>query len=145
MYEKRWLIEEYHKCWKSGCRVDDRPLQSLQNIERFMAISAHIAAQLLQLKMVATKDSKSDREAEISPEEWICLHKNAYPEKPIPEGKPSEMQVYKALAKLGGFLDTKKTGIAGWQTLWKGYNRFEERFSAWKLAKIFYETAGEKM
>ena len=31
-YEHRWLIEEFHKCWKTGCRLEGRPLESLDAI-----------------------------------------------------------------------------------------------------------------
>lgn len=143
IYESRWLIEEYHKCWKSGCRVEERPFQSFSTIEIFMAISAHIASFLLQLKM--TGIFSEEKTSPMSQEDWVCLHKNAYPKKSILEGPPTQRQVYEAIAKLGGFLDTKRTHIAGWQTLWKGYYRFQERLGAWKLAKIYFSRAGEKM
>lgn len=139
MYEYRWLIEEYHECWKSGCRVEERAFQS------FLAISAHIATLLLQLKIVSIGNSKRGRKAQISQEEWECLQANAYPGKAIFNDMPSEKQLYQALAKLGGFLDTKRTGMAGWQTLWKGYYRFHERLGAWKLAKAFFTRNGQKM
>lgn len=145
MYEYRWLIEEYHKCWKSGCRIEERAFQSFSTVEIFLAISAHIATLLLQLKTVSIDSSKRERKAKIGQEEWECLQANAYPGGTISNDIPSENQVYRALAKLGGFLDTKRTKIAGWQTLWKGYYRFQERLSAWKLAKAFFIRNGEKM
>ena len=36
-YEKRWLIEEYHKALKTGCRVECRQLKSKEGLERITA------------------------------------------------------------------------------------------------------------
>jgi hypothetical protein len=40
-----------------------------------------------------------------------------------------------AVAKLGGFADTKRTGIAGWSTLWIGWERLQERVQGLIMAK----------
>ena len=48
---------------------------------------------------------------------------------------PTLAWAYKALAKLGGFTDTKRTGIAGWDTLWDGWERLQEYVSGVMLAK----------
>ena len=29
-YESRWLIEEFHKAWKTGCRIQERPVQAVR-------------------------------------------------------------------------------------------------------------------
>lgn len=139
-YEKRWLIEEFHKCWKSGCRVEERALQTLECVERFMAISAHIAVRILRLKHMAESNLQQNNKATISEEEWQCLHTCAYPQNQVPPDSPTVKMVHEAIATLGGFLDTKRTGRAGWQTLWKGWYRFQERLSAWRMARQFYKT-----
>ena len=68
-YEKRWLIEEFHKAWKSGCRVETRPLQSLDALERMTAITAHVAVRILQLRTVATASAETSCEAVLEPDE----------------------------------------------------------------------------
>lgn len=37
--------------------------------------------------------------------------------------------------KLGGFTDSKRTGIAGWETLWKGWDKLKERVHGMLMAK----------
>lgn len=61
-YERRWLIEEFHKAWMSGCRVEERPLQTLDALERMTAITVHIAVRILQLRTAAisTKRPRCD-------------------------------------------------------------------------------------
>ncbi|HDX3229728.1 TPA: transposase, partial [Escherichia coli] len=50
-YERRWLIEEYHKAWKSGgtC-VESLRMQTRDNLERMVVIKAFIAVRVLGLR-----------------------------------------------------------------------------------------------
>ena len=52
-YEMRWKIEEFHKAWKTGCRVEERPLHTYQAVEKMMAITAAVAIRLMQLHEAA--------------------------------------------------------------------------------------------
>ncbi len=40
-----------------------------------------------------------------------------------------------ALAKLGGWRDTKRTGRIGWQPLWRGWTQLETLVDGWRLAR----------
>jgi Transposase DDE domain len=33
-YRNRWLVEDYHQCLKSGCRIEERQLQSVDGLMR---------------------------------------------------------------------------------------------------------------
>ncbi|HEV7223678.1 MAG TPA: IS4 family transposase, partial [Pirellulales bacterium] len=55
-YEKRPLIEEYHKCLKTGCRVEERLYQSGDRLAPVIGLLSVLAVRLLQLKMVARRD-----------------------------------------------------------------------------------------
>jgi hypothetical protein len=37
-YEKRWLIEEWHKALKTGCRVERRQLKTKERLERITGL-----------------------------------------------------------------------------------------------------------
>jgi hypothetical protein len=135
IYEKRWIIEEFHKCWKTGCRVESRPLQSLEAVERMMAITAPIAVRILQLQ-TAARTNKVDKSAEtiLNKNEWQCLW-SCTETKPIPASPPSTQWALHAVAKLGSWYDSKGTGRIGWITLWRGWNRFQERLQGWMLGR----------
>ncbi|MGM3169506.1 IS4 family transposase, partial [Dickeya chrysanthemi] len=50
-YERRWLIEEYHKAWKSGgARVEELRMQTRDNLERMVTILAFVAVRVLALR-----------------------------------------------------------------------------------------------
>ena len=41
-YRHRWLVEDYHQCLKSGCRIEQRQLQSVDGLIR--ELSSVVAA-----------------------------------------------------------------------------------------------------
>ena len=57
-YELRWRVEEYHKAWNSaGTQVESFRLQTRQNLEKIIVITAFIAVRLLQLReLVGNKE-----------------------------------------------------------------------------------------
>ena len=133
-YEKRWLIEEFHKSWKTGCRVETRPFQDLDNVERFLSITMSIGVRLLQLKACAEEDGSQSCERLLSPEEWQCLY-SISENKPPPDAPPTIAWAQKAIARLAGWNDSKGTGRIGWQTMWQGWAIFQNHLVGWRAAK----------
>ena len=133
-YEHRWLIEQFHKCWKTGCRVEARPLQTLEAVERMLAVTASIGIRILQLQVAATQPDTETQPTSLDDDEWRCLWLST--EKgPLPKHKPSAQWAYRAVAKLGGWYDSKRTGRAGWQTLWDGWTKLQIRLQGWRAAQ----------
>ncbi len=54
---------------------------------------------------------------------------------PLPDEVPSVDWAYKAIARLGRWIDTKRTGIVGWTTLWKGWYRLQDRVDGMMMAQ----------
>lgn len=52
-YAHRWVIEEYHKCLKSGCAVQARQLTTAVGLQRVLGFLAIVAVKLLQLRMLS--------------------------------------------------------------------------------------------
>jgi hypothetical protein len=134
-YECRWLIEEFHKVWKSGCTIEQRRLQAPTNLERLAIITAHVAVRLLQLRCLTYEDPARPADVLLDQDEWKCLYLTTHPHSPLPVSPPSLRWALETIAKLGGWRDTKRTGRIGWMTLWKGWARFQERLVGWKFAK----------
>lgn len=135
-YECRWLIEQFHKVWKSGCRIEASRLQHVDHLERLAVITAQIAARMLALRFLATSEPERPCTEILSQEEWQCLHAcSTHAPTPVPASAPSVHWALLAIAKLGGWHDTKRTGIPGWQSLWRGWFRFQERLAGWLLAR----------
>jgi hypothetical protein len=122
-YEKRWLIEEWHKALKTGCRVECRQLKSKEGLERITGLLSVVAVRLLQLKSAAR--TNPDRPAaKVVPIQWIKMLLAA-------RKRPKNTSVatmtigefYRELAKLGGFLGRKSDGQPGWITIWRGWQQ----------------------
>lgn len=122
-YEKRWLIEEWHKALKTGCRVECRQLKRKESLERLTGLLSVVAVRLLQLKSAAR--SNPERPAhQIIPQHWIQMLVAA--RKRLKDATSSTMtvgQFYRELAKLGGFLGRKSDGEPGWITIWRGWQQ----------------------
>ena len=134
-YECRWLIEEFHKAWKTGCRVETRRLQSLGNLQRFIAVTAPIAVRILALRTLAHANPSGPCTHHFSDDHWRCLLAKTAPERQLPEQPPSMQTAVLALAKLGGWRDTKRTGRIGWHPLWRGWTHLEALVEGWRLAR----------
>lgn len=133
-YELRWLIEEFHKAWKSGCRIEQRPVQGVDNLHRLVVITAQVAVRLLQLRSAANSTPELPCETLLSPDELQCLKAITDPRKP-PRGPLTVLWAVQAIAKLAGWRDTKRTGRVGWDMLWKGWMIFNDRVVGWRLAR----------
>lgn len=140
-YELRWRIEDYHKAWKSGVGVERQRLQRASNLERMLVIIAFVAVRLLQLREAvdATPPSNGqgkrvDERTLLAADEWRVLWVSVERSAP-PTQAPPATWAYRALAKLGGFTDTKRTGRPGWATLWDGWFRLQERVEGYRLSQ----------
>lgn len=120
-YELRWKIEEFFKCWKTGCRLETRPLQSIGNFERMMSLTIPIAILMMQLHACAANKNHSQSAEEILGKDHVaCLLALSNSQKNPPE-KLSAYWAYETIGRIAGWTDSKKTGRIGWQTLWKGW------------------------
>jgi hypothetical protein len=115
-YGKRPLIEEYHKCLKTGCSVEKRQYRNGDNLAPVIGLLSVVAVRLLQLKMVARKDPERPA-AGVVPKDWLfALPRVMRRPKPV----VTVRDFFRGLASLGGFLGRKCDGEPGWQTVWSG-------------------------
>jgi len=137
-YELRWRIEDYHKAWKSGVGVERQRFQSAANLERMLVITAFLAVRLLQLREILGRsdaDEQAGCDTLLSEDEWQVLWVSTRRSKP-PATAPSIHWACLAVAKLGGFTDTKRTGRPGWDTMWHGWFRLQERLEGYRMSKL---------
>lgn len=117
-YEKQQIIEEYHKCLKTGCRVEHRQYKTSTRLQRVTGLLSVIAVRLLKLKSVARTDP--DRPVEqLVPRAWRTMLQRMHGNGSI----TTVGEFYRALARLGGFLGRKSDGEPGWITLWRGLEK----------------------
>lgn len=119
-YTNRWLIEEWHKGLKSGCRVEERQLKTAERLENMVGLMSVEAVRLLQVKSIARTDPNRPAQR-VVPSLWIemlCRVRHLRHRARLTVGA-----FYRELAKLGGFLGRKCDGEPGWITIWRGWEK----------------------
>jgi hypothetical protein len=115
-YERRPLVEEYHKCLKTGCRVEARQYRTGQRLGPVIGLLSVLAVRLLQLKLAARTNPEQPAR-DVVPATWLtALPLVLKSRKPI----KTVREFFRSLASLGGFLGRKGDGEPGWQTVWGG-------------------------
>jgi hypothetical protein len=121
-YQKRWVIEQWHRCLKEGCRLEQSHLDSPEDLQRLAAIQSIIAVRLIQWRDTADPDKRQADEPttlqQIVPWLWICLvagWRQTQPETLTPR------QFYEAVAKRGGWPGRNNDPRPGWLVLWRGF------------------------
>lgn len=118
-YEKRPLIEEFHKGLKTGCCTEQRQYKTSHRLEALTGMMSVVEVRLLQLRSAARTDP--DRPAcTIVPPRWIAALAQLRRKKPCGW---TVRQFYRELGGLGGFLGRKADGEPGWITLWRGFEK----------------------
>lgn len=129
-YELRWRIEEFHKVWKSdGTNVENLRLQRLAHIKRIAIIQAFVAVRLQQLQEWVQDKAQAktiDCNCFVSDITWRLLWKKIEKGEQVPKEPPSLYWFYYALAKLGGWYDSKRNGRVGVKALWQGWGKLGE-------------------
>jgi Transposase Tn5 dimerisation domain len=129
-YSCRWLVEEYHKCLKSGCGVEKRQLEHVDRLEPLVGVLSVVAVRLLQLKHQARVNPDTPA-SDVVPEPyvrtlaaWLKISANM-----------TARQFWRGTAQLGGFLGRKGDGDPGWQTLWQGWWKLQLLTDGAELAR----------
>lgn len=131
-YGCRWLIEEYHQCLKSGCKVEDRQLESADRLAPLIGMLTVVAVRLLQLKNDA-RLTPENAAVECVPAELVATLARL-----IDEKDPNRITVRRfthEVAKRGGFMGRKGDGEPGWLTLWRGWHELMLIHAGYELAR----------
>jgi hypothetical protein len=71
----------------------------------------------------------------LTREEWRLLWRIDRGRRKLPEEAPPLQWAYRAVARLGGFHDSKRTGIAGWTALWDGWTQLQDQLVGYLAAR----------
>jgi hypothetical protein len=118
-YGWRWLLEDFYKALKTGCRMEQHNLQSMQAQWNLLALLTPIALRLLLIRQAAQQATEIPAEEVVSQEAIQTVILLDHRHRDIVTAK----HLWRAIARLGGYLDRKSDGPPGWQTLWKGWMR----------------------
>ncbi len=116
-YRARWIVEDYHQGLKTGCRVEQRQLQSYEGLRRLLGLLAPAAVRLLQLRAVA-RQSPEQPASQVLPTDLVQVVASLAQ---VPAAQLTAQQCWHTIARQGGYLGRRGDGPPGWKTLWKGW------------------------
>ena len=130
-YTCRWIIEIYHKILKSGCKIEQRQIETAARLECYLAIDSVVAWRVLGLTMQNRETPDMPCDAFLETHEWQALvcyfQKTSTP----PTQPPTLRQATLWIANLGGFLGRKGDGYPGVTVIWRGLQRLNDIAEAW--------------
>lgn len=128
-YTKRWTIEDFHKCYKTGCSIEKRQFDSRESLCTVIGFLGLLAIQLLRGRYYARTNPQAPFEIVVTESAAQELARKSA-QKYL---KPIDLTIAKEgtilwwvllLGRMGGHQGYKSKGLPGWQTLWKGMNHF---------------------
>lgn len=130
-YSKRWLIEEYHKCLKTGCNLEKSQLKTLNGLLALLGFLAIIAVRLLELRSLSRLAEEHLAKEEVPKDllKILCMKFN------LSIDSITIKIFWKKIAQLGGFLGRKRDGEPGWQTLWSGWMELQKMKEMYLIIK----------
>lgn len=125
-YTLRWRVEEFHKSWKSVCKVEKSQLDVLP-FKLWATILASVATRIERLKYLARTTPDEPATAELSETEVdaIIALKDKMPRDYDPEKTPTIGQAVLWLAQLGGYTGKQSGGPPGTIVIGRGLRDVE--------------------
>jgi hypothetical protein len=133
-YERRWIVEEYHKAMKTGCRIEDLQFTAVERLQPAIVLLSGVALTLLNLRDASRRPDASTRRA-------VTLFASEYVEVLSfwRYGKlQSDLTIHDfffALARLGGHQNRKRDHRPGWLVLWRGWMKLQYMLDGYRAVK----------
>jgi hypothetical protein len=129
-YEKRWVIELYFKVLKSGCKIESRRFEHMDRFLPALALYMIIAWRSLYICRVSRTHEESSCELVYEKSEWQSVWQ-IVKRSPPPKRPPRLLEMTKIVAELGGYVNRKRAGPPGPQSVWIGLQRMHDIATCW--------------
>lgn len=131
-YSNRWVVEMFHRVLKSGCRIEERQFDDLENTKRFLGVDSIVAWRVLFLTLTGRENPAMSCEAVFEAHEWQALYRFLHKKKLPSDQPPTLGEMTRWIARLGGFTGSKKTQ-PGTTVMWQGLQRLSDISQAWLI------------
>lgn len=132
-YERRWIVEEFHKAQKTGCQVEEMQFTTRDRLEPAIAVLSMVAVTLLNLRDASRQADARTRLATtvIAPDYVTVLsvwrHGSVRPGVTVHD-------FFLMLARLGGHQNRRSDKRPGWLILWRGWTRLQAMLDGYDAA-----------
>ena len=132
-YERRWIVEEYHKAKKTGCQIEDLPFTTIDRLEPAIALLSVVAVTLLNLRDASRRpDAKTRPASTLFATEYVEVM-SLQRDREVRIGLTVHDFFY-ALARLGGHQNRKRDHQPGWLVLWRGWTKLQAMLDGYDAA-----------
>lgn len=119
-YALRWRIEDWHRVIKSGCRVQDLAHESVERLERSIAINLVIGWRIMVMTLLGREVPELPAEILFSDLEIAVL--SAWADTQRYTTPPRNLgEAIRLVAMLGGYIGRKHDPPPGHELTWYGY------------------------
>lgn len=130
-YRARWSVEEYFKALKTGCKFEERQLESRGALLNALGLLIPIAWRLLELRTLADDQPSAPASIVLDDAEIHVLRKLSRDVKLGNE--PTVADALLAIASIGGHI--RQNGRPGWQVLHRGFDELLRIVEGYRLAR----------
>ncbi|MBS0622384.1 MAG: IS4 family transposase [Verrucomicrobia bacterium] len=102
-YLCRWEVEVFFKILKSGCKIEERQLQTTDRMKALIAIFMVLAWRVMFTMMLGRVCGEMSCDIVFDESEWKAVYKILNRKKAIPEKPPSLREFIAMVAILGGY------------------------------------------
>ena len=134
-YSTRWIIEILFRVLKSGCRAEERQLETAERLKRCLAVDVIVAWRILYLTTTGRQLPDLPCTAVFEEHEWKGVWAFVNRTTKVPEKPPSLQVIVRLIGGLGGHLGRKGDGQPGAMTLWRGLQRVPDIAGMWLLCR----------
>ena len=122
-YKARWQIEIYHKVLKSGCKVEECRLETIERLYRYLTLFGIIAWRIYWLTHINRTNPDASVRIVLSEIELNTLAALANRKSKKRVQIKTVRDAVIEIAKLGGFLARRNDGSPGPTVIWRGWQR----------------------
>jgi hypothetical protein len=139
-YQTRWVVEEFHKAFKTGCGVEELQFTDTARLEPAIALLAAVATTLLNLRAASERpDAKTRPATDVVDRSYVeVLSLWRY-------RKIKALTIHEfffALARLGGHQNYPSSKRPGWLLLWRGWTDLQSQVVGYEFGKTNAQTIG---
>ena len=130
-YGCRWGVEVFHRTLKSGCRMEDRQLQTADRLTTCMALDMIVAWRVFHLTMLGRELPDVPCTVFFTEDEWRALVTFINEDPEAPQDPPRLQEAVEMVGMLGGYRRRKTP--PGTETMWRGLQRLDDIARTWRI------------
>jgi hypothetical protein len=131
-YLSRWEIEVFFKVLKSGCKVEERYLHSVDNMKSLIAFFMIISWRIMYVMMLGRNCPEISCEHIFEEAEWKSVYKILNKKCALPANPPKLQELIVMIATLGGYIPNNSAPPPGITVMWRGMCRMNDFALAWE-------------